>query len=95
MMPFRGMILLIISVFFLPNASPVAESYVPFLAGIMILNGSDVSGELKAQRYKELENLTGINADRALRFLDQIRDNPEEWKAVQESINQIIFENEK
>jgi hypothetical protein len=68
---------------------------VQFLAGVYLLNNTTwISDSLKAERYKELVQITGITADSASIFVSKYYNKPESWKKIQDRIQNIYVEYE-
>ena len=63
------------------------SSYVRFLTGVFLLNGTTTLSEsIKAEKYIELVKITGISADTAVKYLSAMRQRPQEWKELHNQI---------
>jgi hypothetical protein len=62
-----------------------------FIAGLTILksNGS-LTPLQKARYYSELQKITGVTSQQAVQFIESYRNNPREWKKIQDSIDTIV-----
>jgi hypothetical protein len=67
------------------------ENEAEFFAGMTLLQQkTDLKPEEKAEKFRELEALTGISAADAEKILKQYRDKPEEWQKFYGSMMKFL-----
>jgi hypothetical protein len=68
-------------------AAPAREKQVQYFAGVMFLQSrGDLPAAAKAQKYRELETLTGVTAREAQNLIAGYRTRPEQWRVMYDSI---------
>jgi hypothetical protein len=61
--------------------------FIHYLAGINLLEHStNLSEKERAEKYRELCLITGLNADSAVQRINQSKNKPEQWNKVRASI---------
>ena len=60
------------------------KEIVRYLAGMEVLKSSELSSAERAQRHRQLRELTGVNPQQAASYLKQMRSDPRKWKKLQE-----------
>jgi hypothetical protein len=72
-------------------SSSVQEKEADFFAGVLLLQSSTVcTPEQKAEKYKELQVVTGITAPQANILLRRYREKPEEWQKLYALITTLV-----
>ena len=62
-----------------------------FICGILLLNSKPtMTDSIKLLRYTELEKVTGVSGKEAISFIERYRENPEEWKKIENSILKLL-----
>jgi hypothetical protein len=93
-MIFRGkMLLILVSGFLCALHAATPEQQASFFAGVFILESrKDLSDNLKAVRFRELEAVSGMKASDARALLASLRTRPGEWKRLYDRMMQIVAE---
>jgi hypothetical protein len=84
-----GMVLLVGAV---PSfSSSRGEGEAEFFSGVALLQSTTaLTAEQKAEKYRELQRMTGITGTRALALLAKYRDKPEEWLLLNGTITKQL-----
>lgn len=62
-----------------------------YVAGLeMIKQAHGIDTQQRARLYRELEEITGISADRAIALLRKHNHRPEMWQKIQQSVVAIL-----
>ena len=75
---------------FYPAGAVSRDALTRFLAGVYLLsNAQDLPEFERNERYRQLEEITGVSAEKAKKALDGYRKDPEQWKRIHEAILEI------
>ncbi|MBN2036958.1 MAG: hypothetical protein JW768_09480 [Chitinispirillaceae bacterium] len=73
----------------------ISEQQARFLAGVFVLQSRNgLSPAEKALRFRVLEAMSGVTAAEARTLLRSVRENPQEWRRVNEAILHIVNESQ-
>jgi hypothetical protein len=76
--------------------TPSKEKQAQYFAGVFLLqSAADPNSQRTTELFHELETLTGINAAKAMKLLNEYRENPEQWQNISVSIQTILTNAEK
>jgi hypothetical protein len=84
-----GMVLLVGAV---PSfSSSRGEGEAEFFSGVALLQSTTaLTAEQKAEKYRELQMMTGITGARAQALLGAYRDKPEEWLLINGAMTKLL-----
>jgi len=84
-----GMVLLAVAV---PSfSSSRGEREAEFFSGVVLLQSTTaLTAEQKAEKYRELQMITGITGARAKMLLTTYRDKPDEWLLLNGTITKLL-----
>ena len=84
-------LLLLLSLFAVLFATPPLDKQVQFIAGVVLLQSEySVTNEKKAQKYGELQQLTGITGADARELLTSYRDRHDDWKSMYDQVAKLL-----
>jgi hypothetical protein len=84
-----GLLLLAGTAFSLPASKAGKEA--EFFSGVVLLQSTAaLTAEQKAEKYRELQMMTGITGARAQKLLAAYRDNPEDWQQINSTITKLL-----
>ena len=73
------------------DASPGGEKEAEFFSGVLLLqSASALTSEQKAEKYKELQVMTGITTADAKALLDDYREKPKEWQILYDAMTKLL-----
>ena len=73
------------------EATPLFESYVRYFAGMeMLATDTKCSRPQKAQRYRSLCRITGINGEMAKAFVRKYQNDPEGWQKFMAAVLEVL-----
>ena len=65
--------------------------FIQYLAGIDLLEHStNLSEKARAEKYRELCLITGLNADSAAQRILRLKDKPEQWHKVRAKVLEML-----
>ena len=72
-------------------SSSSKEKETDFFAGVILLQSATaLSAEQKAEKYRELQKVTGVTGARAQALLAAYRDKPDEWLLINGTITKRL-----
>jgi len=72
-------------------ASPGREKEAEFFSGVLLLqSASALTSEQKAEKYKELQVMTGITTAGAKALLNDYREKPKEWQILYNAMTKLL-----
>lgn len=61
------------------------------ISGTIYLNSqNNIADSVKAQKYLELQKITGVNSEEMIAFIEKYRYKPEAWKKIEDAMIKSI-----
>jgi hypothetical protein len=77
------------------GAEKISKESFRFLSGVLLLDSQkNLSDSVKAVRYNELREITGVTSSDASAIIESYRKDPEKWKSIEDGIQKSLHTND-